>query len=73
MGVISPESPTAVPKANKGYPRLSQKRASLFYLGPSKPLSPVNTALPDSFAGGWGYHQNNNRQLRAETLREPPK
>ena len=24
--------------------------------------SPVHTAFPDSFAGGWGYHQNHNGQ-----------
>ena len=34
--------------------------------------SPVHTVFPDSFAGGWGYHQNHNGQWRGEALPEPP-
>ena len=39
---------------------------------PIKTSSPVNTAFPDRFSGGWGYHQNHNARCRGEALPEPP-
>ena len=66
------EEPDSGTKSEQGLSEAESEEGEPILARPLKTPSPVITAFPDSFAGGWGYHQNHNGQWRGETLPEPP-
>ena len=67
-----PVDPNGGTKSEQGLSEAESEEGEPILAPPLKTPSPVHTAFPDSFAGGWGYHQNHNGHWRGETLPEPP-
>ena len=66
---IDPHSGT---ESEQGVCKAASEKAEPILAQPIKTSSTVNNEFPDSFAGGWGYHQNHNGRWGGDALSEPP-